>query len=98
MRVDYVNMIQMKDIEVTDTIVLDDTIYSQGFNIERRNSREMPYENLITNAITYEMSWDRHVNIRKVSTLLDRLSNVGGLYGAITPIFAAIVTFLNYRG
>ena len=57
----------------------------------------MPYDNLLLNPITYEMLWDRHVHKRSVLSFFDRLSAIGGLFGALTPICAAIVGYVHFR-
>ena len=94
MRVDYANMVQTIDIDINDSVwpwPLNSNKENDGFTIERLSTREMPYNNLMMNAVTYEMSWDRHLHTRRVISLLDRLSAIGGLFGALTPIFACMV-------
>ena len=63
MRVDYANMVQTLDIDINDSVwpwPFNSNEENDGFTIERLNTREMPYNNLMMNAVTYEMSWDRH--------------------------------------
>ena len=61
----------------------------------------MPYKgemSRLNKAVTYEMSYDRHRYIRRVSTGFDRLSNIGGLFGALTPLCYVFVTYIHYKG
>ena len=58
----------------------------------------MNYKNKFQNAVTYEMSLDKKIYIREVYTLLDLMGDLGGLFGALTPLFAAIVKLCQYEG
>ena len=79
-RLDYANMIQMIEMEVQDEKIIQDTQIDDGFTIEKYDTRLMPYENeRIMKAVTYEFSYDKHLHIRRVSTVLDRISLIGGL-------------------
>ena len=63
-RLDYVNVVQRKEMEIDDSFFnLGDILTDgdAGFRVEKDNSREMTYKNLYWNAITYEMSLSRHV-------------------------------------
>ena len=44
------------------------------------------------------MSYDKHIYKRRVNTVGDRLSNIGGLFGALTPLFYALVNIFNFKG
>ena len=55
------------------------------------------YGKQFQNAITYEISSNRHVHTRKVLTFFDRLAVVGGLAGALVPFFSALVVTFHYR-
>lgn len=46
-------------------------------------TRQMPYSNTFHNAITYEMSLNSNVYLRRVYSILDFVSDLGGLFGAI---------------
>ena len=50
------------------------------------------------NAVTFELSLSIEVHDRKVYSMLDILSDLGGLYGALRIIFFFTVTFFQYRG
>ena len=43
------------------------------------------------------MSQDKHLYTRRLDTLADRLSKVGGLFGAITPFCYAVVAIATYK-
>ena len=47
----------------------------------------MPFQN----AVTFEVSSDRNNYFRNVYTILDLLSDVGGLFGAIQPICYGLI-------
>lgn len=57
----------------------------------------MPYKNTLQNAITYELSRDRHVHIRRVQSVLNRLAEIGGLFGALSPICMIIIFIVHYK-
>ena len=44
------------------------------------------------------MSLDQTKYIRTVYSGLDYASDLGGLYGALSPIFVALITVLNFWG
>ena len=48
------------------------------------------------NAVTIELNLDHKVYFRVAYSLLDFLSGVGGLLGAIRPIFMGIIIVCNY--
>ena len=68
----------------------------KGFYSVRQPSRQIPYINNWKNAITIEMSMDRRVYSRKVYAVLDFVSDVGGLFGAISPICILILALVNF--
>ena len=49
------------------------------------------------NAVTYEMSLDGRVFIREVYTFLDLLGDIGGLFGALTPLCVFLVSVCQYQ-
>ena len=67
-----------------------------GFAASLIPSRQLPYKNNWQNAITIEMSSDRRYYFRKVYSILDLFSDVGGLYGAISPISIIILALVNF--
>ena len=69
----------------------------KGFKTQRMPNRELPYPNRMWNAITYELSQDQIKYYRNVYSFLDLMSDVGGLYGSISPICVTMVFFLQYR-
>ena len=50
------------------------------------------------NAITFEMSLDKTNYIRSVYNSLEYASDLGGLYGAVSPIFSGVLVFINFWG
>ena len=50
------------------------------------------------NAVTFELSLSIEVHDRNVYSILDILSDLGGLYNALRIIFFFTVTFFQYRG
>lgn len=56
----------------------------------------MPYDNDMHNAVTIEINLDHKVYFRVVYSLLDFLADVGGLLGAIKPLFLGYVVIMNY--
>ena len=69
-----------------------------GFEIAKKNSRNLPYKNNFLNSVTYEMSLTRLHYTRIVYSFLDLMKDIGGLFSAIGPIFGLIVNLLQYRG
>ena len=56
------------------------------------SSRLLPYKNTIWNALTIEVSLDEREFDRQVYSFLDMLGDVGGLFGALGPVCAILVT------
>ena len=50
------------------------------------------------NSVTYEISQTKILLKRTVYSISDFLSELGGLFGAIMPIFTFFVTIFQYRG
>ena len=48
--------------------------------------------------MTYEVSLDHFIYVRRVKSILDILRDIGGLSTAIGAIFSVLVTALQYRG
>ena len=49
------------------------------------------------NAITFELSLDRTVLKRRVYGWLDLLGELGGLFGALSPLCLGLVRVFHYR-
>ena len=58
----------------------------------------MHYPNYFQNAVTFEVSLNQKHYIRKVYSLLDYFSELGGLFGFLARIFMFLATSLNYFG
>ena len=61
-RIDYVNMLQIKEMEMNDSVLNLGDVFTQketGLFIESKASREMPYTRSMHNSITFEMSMDK---------------------------------------
>ena len=71
---------------------------NKGFDIDVTETRVLPYKNRFQNAITYEMSMNRHEYTRTVYNILDFMRDMGGLFNALTLIFGTIIAILQYRG
>ena len=69
-----------------------------GFVIESDGQRYIPYDRIIQSSVTYEVSHERRVFSRNIYDSLDFLSDIGGLTGALSPIWATIVFLFQYRG
>ena len=67
-----------------------------GFFLERKAGRTIPYLTDWQTAITFEMNMDRHDYFRKVYNILDFISDVGGLYGAVSPICIIFLIIFNF--
>ena len=67
-----------------------------GFLLKQQPSRSIPYKNNWQNSITFEMSMDRRDYFRNVYSILDFVSDLGGLYGAISPICVISLVILNF--
>ena len=80
-------MIQQKEMELDDSIFNLGDVFTEGergFYLMQKPNREMSYVNLYQNAITYEMSLDKHVHSRRVYSFFDWSADIGGLFGAVT--------------
>lgn len=68
----------------------------EGFFTKRLPNRQLQYKNKWKNAITFELSMERLDYKRKVYSILDFFSDLGGLYGAITPICVILLVVCNF--
>ena len=98
-RTDYVLHVVRTSIQLFDkqmTVAgagLEDLV---GFYAQREAGRVIPYLNDWQTAITIEMSMNRHDYFRKVYNILDFISDVGGLYGAVSPICIIFLIIFNF--
>ena len=100
-RADYVNLVTRANFNLNDYIFNLSNMridLQTGFDIEKRNTRNIPYKNLFQNSVTYEISLTRLHYTRIVYSFLDLMKDVGGLFSAIGPLFGLIVSLLQYRG
>ena len=67
-----------------------------GFFLEQYPSRVLTYKNRWQNAITIEMNLDSRMYHRKVYSWGDYISDMGGLFGALSPISISILTIVNF--
>ena len=67
-----------------------------GFFLEQYPSRVLTYKNRWQNAITIEMNLDSRMYHRKVYSWGDYISDMGGLFGALSPICMSILTIVNF--
>ena len=58
----------------------------------------MGYKNRIWNGVTYEISLTSRRYFRRVYSIMDFLSDMGGLFGALGSIFLALAIGMNYFG
>ena len=99
-RKDYLEMINRSDLDLNDSLLNMGSVFNEqkkGFFIETLPARELPYDNLFHNAITFEISLTNVVYYRRVYSVLDLMGDLGGLLGALTPLFFGIVKIFHYR-
>ena len=56
----------------------------------------MPYTNRMQNAITFEMNLSKKIFYRSVYSSLDFISDIGGLFGAVSPLVMGLLTIMNF--
>lgn len=94
-------MVTRSHIEINDEIVTVGSLgehVDEGFSIADKPSRLISYKNKIQFAVTYELSQTRIAYMRIVYSILDFFSDIGGLYGALQPIFLGIVMVVQFQG
>ena len=99
-RTDNVKMITRSDMMLNDNFAhVGDLLVEnlKGFKAHKEPNRELPYRNRMWNAITYELSRDQIKYYRRVYSVLDLMSDLGGLYGSLTPVCMTLVYCLQYR-
>ena len=100
-RSDVVKMITRAKINLNDyqanvgNLLIDNT---EGFSSEISGNRILPYQNSMWNAITFELSRTRIEYTRTVYSTLDFLGDIGGLFGALGPMFFIGVKVLQFKG
>ena len=100
-RTDYVLEVERSYMQFSDGqmnvagLGVDD---AYGFIVKSQPSRPMPYQDSWINSLTFEVSSDRQTYYRQVYSILDFFSDVGGLFGAVSPIFIVIVSLTNLWG
>jgi len=100
-RTEYVNTVHRSTMELNDSIFDIGGVAQEvhhGFTEEKSYARELSYRNLIHNAVTFEMSMNLSHYYRQVYSFLDFFSEVGGLLGALRPIFLSILTAFHFHG
>ena len=99
-RDDNVNLATRGFLELADEYISVGTDQEEetSFFIERKPKRSLGYDNKFQNSITYEMSLDQERYVRRVSTILDLFSELGGLFTSISRIFLLIIAGVNYFG
>ena len=100
-RTEYVRMVTRLNTELYDSYMsvasLDEEL-NDGHVIDQWPSRNMGYNNRIQNGVTYEISLTSKRYFRRVYSIMDFMSEMGGLFGAIGSIFLATIIGLNYFG
>ena len=100
-RIDYVNIINRYTMQLNDSPFNIGSVTAEmdeGFSLTRLPNRELPYINTWQNAVTIEVSIDRINYNRKVYSNLEYAADLGGLYGAIAPVFGGVVFLINFWG
>ena len=98
---DHVRMVTREQAEVIDSpwsVTNLEADIEKSFNIESTQVRNIPYNNLFWNTITYEMNQTRFFYKRYVYRFFDYLGEMGGIFGAIMPLFTFFLTIFQYRG
>ena len=72
------------------------THFDSGFQYLQMPMRTLPYTNYMQNAVTFEMNLTKKMYYRSVYSSLDFISDIGGLFGALMPLFTAILTIFNF--
>ena len=100
-RIEYINVIERQQFNLNDSFLTfgDLTLKSQtGFINTQVPNRVLNFQNNILNAVTFELSLSLDVYERQVFSLLDILSDIGGLYGSLKVIFYIVITFFQWNG
>ena len=70
----------------------------KGFKNTRLPTRGIPYNNKYHNMVTYEVSTTHKRYFRSVYSILDFLSEMGGLFTAFGSLCFLVISSLNYFG
>ena len=100
-RIEYINVIERQQFNLNDSILNlgELTLKSQtGFINTQVPNRVLNFQNNMLNAVTFELSLSLDVYERQVFSLLDILSDIGGLYGSLKVIFYIVITFFQWNG
>ena len=98
-RIDYPTKLTRTNITLNDSQMNYAGLATEsevGFFLDVYPSRVLPYLNNWQNALTIEMSLDLRVYHRKVYSWGDYVSDMGGLFGALSPICMSILTIINF--
>ena len=93
-------------LKIDDITMLDEYMDLGGFSEESRTVfrsenigfRPMEFDVFSHMGVVYEMDFDMRSYHRRVYTILDWLSDVGGLSGALFAAFGAICRILTFNG
>ena len=92
-------MIYRQKLELADNYWgFDGPVKKNGFKMERKPTRNIPYKNNFQNAVTFELDLGQTEYFRKVYTSLDFLSELGGLFSALGRLALLVISSLNYFG
>ena len=69
-----------------------------GFRMTRKPNRTLNYPNKFYNAVTFELSLSIEIHERQVYSLLDWMSEIGGLNKFLSSAFLIIVTIFQFQG
>ena len=100
-RIEYVNVIERQEYNLNDSFMAFGQLTESdetGFITNQVPNRFIPYKNNMLNSVTFELSLSLDVHERQVYSLLDILSDVGGLFGALSAVFFGIVSVFQYHG
>ena len=61
-----------------------------GYDVDVKESRILPYKNTMQNAITFEMSLSRKEFSRTVYNIMDFMRDMGGLFTALALFFGTL--------
>ena len=96
---DYYNYVDLTKLDLRDEIGSVGGGGAEHFMYHVRTGPARPYDfpNNIHTVITYELNRDLLVIKRKVYGIGDFLADIGGLYGALTGLFAALIIVFQYK-
>ena len=96
-RFEYVKMITRTRLKLNDhhwnignmRVEMED-----GYDVDVKKSRILPYKNTMQNAITFEMSLSRKEFSRTVYNIMDFMRDMGGLFTTLGLIFGTLIATL----